>query len=209
MNYDRIQETFRFITPGLYFLALVLLINFGRIQIDEPARESLSSLSAIIVTLLPFVGFVVGVFIECIMTWLERGLYWIGLPRPSLIVLRGESELYKLDENLREAIIGDKRVNSNKVSNEFQQVAKQYVGDNSIVVRFYHHSIMARHILGAQFLASVYLLTIAGEWSWIIFILVVSVLFLLSLFWFHQNCVYMKYLFAEYGKLLLSKRDEH
>jgi len=202
MKYDRIQETVRFITPGLYFLALVLLINFEEIRHDKQAQEALSSLSAIIVLLVPFVGFVVGFFIECFMTWIERGLYWIGVSRPSRKILHGTSKLYVLDEKLRRSIVGDNQVNSNKVSNEYQQIAKQHVGDNPVISRFYHLSIMARHIFGAHLIASVYFFAVSGEWSWLNLMGTLFMLLVLFLFWYHQNCVYMKYLFSEYGKMI-------
>lgn len=205
MKYDRIQEMFRFITPGIYFLALVLLINFDKIRIDKTTQDVLSCLSAIIVLLLPFVGFVVGFFIECLMTWIERLLYCVGVSRPSRKVLHGTSELYKLDEKLRRAIVGENQVNSNRESNEYQQIAKQYVGDDSVISRFYHFSIMARHIFGAQLMASIYYLAFADGWSWPNLIWALLILLILFVFWYHQNCVYMKYLFAEYGKKILQE----
>lgn len=203
MKYDRIQETFRFITPGIYFLALVLLINFDKIRIDKSTQDVLSCLSSIIVLLIPFVGFVVGFFIECIMTWFEQLIYSLGISRPSRKVLHGTSELYKLDEKLRRAIVGENEVNTNKDSNEYQQIAKQYVGDDPVVLRFYHFSIMARHIFGAQLFASIYYLVFADGWSWLNMIGALFILLILFVFWYRQNCVYMKYLFAVYGKSIL------
>ena len=205
MNYDRIQEAFRFITPGLYFLALLLIANLYKFRNDTDYVNTIEKLSSVIIVLLPFVGFVVGFMIESIMTWIERCLYWIGISRPSRKVLHGNSERYVLDERIRDAILKGEKVNDNKRANYFQQVAKQHIGNNELVSRFYHHSIMARHIVGAQLLASVYYFAFGGEWIWWHFFIALSILVLLSIFWYHQNCVYMKYLFAEYGKQLLAK----
>ena len=93
-------------------------------------------------------------------------------------------------------------VNDNDTANDYQQKAKQVVGDNDLVNRYYYHSIMARHILGAQLLASIYWLGFAGGWSWWHFVFALAIVILLAFFWYHQNCVYMKYLFAEYAKKL-------
>lgn len=201
MKYDRIQEMFRYVTPGLYLLALVLVVNFKTISGNEALKDSISKFSAIIIVLLPFVGFVFGYFIECLMACLERFFYWIGVPRPSRIVLNGKCSLYVIAEDVRRKITEGLHVN-NKKSNEYQQIAKQKVVDKDVVSRGYYQSIMARHILGAQLLASIYWLGFAGGWSWCHLVWSVAILTLLILFWYHQTCVYMKYLFAEYGKTL-------
>lgn len=203
MKYDRIQEMLRFITPGLYFLALVLVVNFDAISNNEQLRDTIANFSAIIIVLLPFVGFVVGYFIECLMAWFERFLYWIGVPRPSRVVLNGKVRLYILEDNARRSITNGTLV-GNKDANRYQQIAKQKVGDNEIVSRCYYQSIMARHIWGAQLFASIYYLSTVGGWSWCHFKWTMVILLLLTFFWYHLTCVYMKYLFAEYGKTLKS-----
>ena len=91
---------------------------------------------------------------------------------------------------------------------DYQQEAKQKVGVNEIVTRHYYISIMARHILGAQLLISIYYLGFAGGWSWWHLLGALVLLALLGYFWYHQNCVYMKYLFAEYGKKMLEKKAD-
>jgi len=201
MKYDRIQEVFRYITPGLFLLALVFVINFNEISDNEKLKDAIARFSAIIIVLLPFVGFVFGYFIECLMACLERILYWIGIPRPSRIVLNGKCSLFILADDLRRAITKGDTVD-NKEANRFQQTSKQKVGDKDVVSRCYYQSIMARHIWGATLIAGIYYLAFAGGWSWGHFIWVVGILVVLSFFWYHQTCVYMKYLFAEYGKTL-------
>lgn len=200
MKYERIQEMFRYITPGLYLLALVLVINFEKIAGVPDILDALKDLSAIIIVLLPFVGFVLGYFIECVMTLIERGLYGIGVPRPSRIVLGGKCKQYVLADDILTAVLNGGSVRSNDDSNKYQQTAKQKVGANDIVTRHYYISIMARHILGAQLTISIYYLGFAGGWSWWNLAGAVVMVALLAYFWYHQNCVYMKYLFAEYGK---------
>ena len=202
MKYERIQETFRYVTPGLYLLAMVLVMNFDVIKGDDLLKDTLSKFSAIIIVLSPFVGFVAGYFIECIMTWVERFLYWIRIPRPSRVVLNGEYDLYVISGEVRTKITGGEKVDNNK-ANRYQQLAKQTVGENDVVSRGYHQSIMARHILGAQLMGCIYYLAIAGGWSWCHLLYAVLIVLMVGFFWYHQTCVYMKYLFAEYGKILL------
>ena len=201
MKYDRIQETFRYITPGFYLLALVFLMNFDIFKSDELLKDAISKFSAIIIVLLPFVGFVVGYFIECIMTWVERFFYLIGIPRPSRIVLNGGWSLYVISDKARKAITNGEKVD-NKKANRYQQLAKQAVGEKDVVSRGYQHSIMARHVLGAQLLGCIYYLFFAGGWSWCHLIYAALIVLVVGSFWYHQTCVYMKYLFAEYGKVL-------
>lgn len=202
MKYDRLQEMFRYITPGLYLLTLVLLIHFKEYITDKEVLETVSKFSAIIILLLPFVGFVAGYFIENCMTWVERFLYGLKISRPSRKVLHGKSKWYKLNDEYRNKILQGATVNDNDTANEYQQKAKQVVGDNDIVNRYYHQSIMARHIFGAQLFASIYWLGFADGWTWWHFAFALVLVLLLAIFWYHQTCVYMKYLFAEYGKSL-------
>ena len=201
MKYERIQEMFRYVTPGLYMLALILWVNFDTIKGDELLQDAISKFSAIIIVLLPFVGFVAGYFIECIMTWVERFLYLIGIPRPSRVVLNGKCSLYVISGDARKAITNGEKVD-NKKTNRYQQLAKQKVGEKEVVSRGYHQSIMARHILGAQLLGCIYYLAFAGGWSWCHLVYTVLIVLVVGFFWYHQTCVYMKYLFAEYGKTL-------
>lgn len=206
MKYDRIQETFRFITPGIYLLALILWVNFDIISGDVSLKETISKFSTIIVVLLPFVGFVFGYFIECMMTLVERFMYWIHIPRPSKVVLNGKCNAYVLDDSVREVVMKGGGMIDDKDANRLRQVAKQAVGGNELVEKYYYQSIMARHILGAQIVASVYYLAFADGWSWSHLIWASTIIAVLAYFWYHQTCVYMKYLFAEYVKLL--KADE-
>lgn len=202
MKYDRLQETFRYITPGLYFGSLILIVNIDSISGNELLKDTISKFSAIIVVLLPFVGFVFGYFIECIMSLVERFFYWVHIPRPSCVVLNGKCSLYILNEDARAAITRNSTVN-NKSANHHQQLAKQAVADKEKVSTWYYQSVMARNILGAQLLATIYYLAFAGGWSWCHLVYALLILAVVGFFWYHQTCVYMKYLFAEYGKKLI------
>lgn len=204
MKYDRIQEVLRYITPGLYLLALLLVVNFDVIQKNE---KTLTAASAIIVVLIPFVGFVAGYFVECLMTVIERFLYWIQVPRPSKVVLNASRRSYLLEEAARRKILCGSGEVDNKTANRYRQEAKQVVGLNELVDRYYYQSIMARHILGAQIIATVYYFVVAESWSWCHSSLAIIVIALLACFWYHQNCVYMKYLFSEYGKTIKEKKS--
>lgn len=206
MKYDRIQETLKYITPGLYLLALLIVIHFEEFKVDTRIKDTVVKFSAILVVLLPFVGFVVGFFIECLMGIFERLVYGIKVPRPSRVVLRGKNKAYYLSEEVRRIIIKGENIDNNDTANRYQQIAKQMVGDNEIVSRHYYQSIMSRHILGAQLIASIYYLAFAGGWSWIHFMCALFIIALLFYSWYHQNCVYMKYLFAEYGRVLKAYR---
>lgn len=202
MKYDRIQEMLRYITPGLYLFALLLVINFDLISDNPKVRDTIVAFSAIIIVLIPFVGFVVGYFIECLMTMMERFVYWIHIPRPSKVVLNGSRKSYIIENDLRMKILNGVACVDNDTANRCRQIAKQVVGVNDIVDRYYYQSIMARHILGAQIMGSVYYLVFAGGWSWCHLIWSIVIIAILTYFWYHQNCVYMKYLFFEYGKKL-------
>lgn len=201
MKYDRIQELFRYITPGLYLLALVLVANFDTLSDNDELRDTIAKFSSIIILLLPFVGFVIGYFIECLMAWIERLFYWFGIPRPSKVVLNGKCSLYVVASDILQRITNGRAV-ENKDANKYQQIAKQMVGEQEVVTRCYYQSIMARHILGAQLLGSIYYFGFEDSWTWTQLGCGAIIVALLIFFWYHQTCVYMKYLIAEYGKFL-------
>lgn len=203
MKFDRIQDLMRYITPGLFLIALMLFVFFDDFL---TVAGLLEKFSAAVVVLLPFVGFVVGYLIECVMTWVERGLYWFGIARPSKHILFKERQLYVLENRTRAEIRKLKEGNSNRTANYLQQIAKQSVGDKEVVSRHYYLSIMSRHIWGAFFIAGVSYLVFV-KWSWSNLVVIALIMFTLGGFWYHQTCVYMKYLFAEYGKVLLDKKS--
>ena len=203
MKFDRIQELMRYITPGLFLIALMLFVFSDEFL---AVVGYLEKFSAIIVVLLPFMGFVVGYLIECIMTWIERGLYWLGIARPSKHILFKARRLYVLEDKARAEIRKLREGDDNRAANYLQQIAKQSIGDKEVVSRHYYLSIMSRHIWGAFLIAGVSYL-FSTEFLWLKLFVFVLIMLVLGFFWYHQTCVYMKYLFAEYGKALLDNKS--
>ena len=87
MNY-RFQDIMKMIIPGLYLMAMILVLEISRSDFVIDTSK-LKDLSAIVVLLIPFVGFVVGYFVECITAGLEHVLYALGFRRPSKNILNG------------------------------------------------------------------------------------------------------------------------
>lgn len=207
MKYDGIQGTLRYITPGLYFLALALLIYFNDTEhkyfLDaQRVQGFVQNNSAILVVLLPFVGFVIGLFIEGMMVWVERGVYLTGISSPARKILHGTTRYYYLDDELRKRILKRTEINDNKNATIYYQRARQKVGDNTLVARYYEHAMMARHIFGAQLLASAYYLSLGGGWSVLHLVLCLIFLGFIGAYTYHLLCEYMGFLFAESAKQL-------
>lgn len=209
MSY-RTQEILRMIIPGLYLIAMLLilfLISGGWNEIQEKDQSTildvLKGASNVVVLLLPFLGFVTGYLIECIMFFGERLLYFVGLRRPSKVVLSGV-KLYILD-NL-EAIkkeLGIEGKITNKKADEAQQKAKQKIERQSVEL-FHDTSIMARNIMGSQLILTVIAACNCGLLTRE-FIGMLVMLLILSVYWYHRNCIYVKYVFSEYGKMIKMK----
>lgn len=213
MSY-RTQEILRMIIPGLYLIAMLLilfLISGGWNEIKEKDQGSiidvLKGASNVVVLLLPFLGFVAGYLIECIMSFGERLLYFVGMRRPSKVVLSA-SKLYILD-NL-EAIkkeLGIEGKITNKKAGETLQKAKQKI-DRQAVDVFHDTSIMARNIMGSQLILAVFAVCYRGLLSGEVFGMLVM-LFVLGVYWYHRNCIYVKYVFSEYGKMITEQESKN
>ena len=96
MNY-RLQDLIKLIIPGLYVVAFVvgwqLLFSNNTTNISK-----IKDYTSIIVLLIPFVGFIVGYFVECAMSALEHLFYLLGGRRPSKTILcKGLWSLYFLN----------------------------------------------------------------------------------------------------------------
>lgn len=199
----RIQDILRIIIPGLYLLGGVFsVISYANWEyIDQNTIGNISNfvkdICPIIILLFPFVGFVAGYFVECIMAIIERFIYLIGIPRPSWIVLNQYIGMYYFEKaHLLRGESNVKRV----VARDLLQKAKQSI-NKELVENFYYNSIMARNIAGSQLIISIYLsICIKVNCIWLCIAWGVSLLFLL--FWYHHNCVYVKYIFAEYTKTM-------
>ena len=206
MSY-RTQEILRMIIPGLYLIAMVLIMFLYRggwdkivIQEQNTIIEVLKGASNVVVLLLPFLGFVVGYVIECLMSILERLLYCIKVPRPSKMVLLG-CKIYYLDDTckirkklgLRSSITNDK-------AGKALQIAKLAIQRQNVET-FHDSSILARNIMGSQLMLTIYTIYNNG-WFPCEFWAMLFLFILLSAYWYHKNCIYAKYVLNEYGKTI-------
>ena len=212
MSY-RTQEILRMIIPGLYLIAMVLILfltggGWGRIATLEQNTiiDLLKGASNVVVLLLPFLGFVVGYIIECIMSICERLLYWLGIPRPSKLVLKG-CKMYLLNDTCRirkELGVGNPITNDN--AGKALQKAKLAIQRQSVET-FHDSSILARNIMGSQLMLTIY--TIYNNyWFSCEFWAMLILFLLLCAYWYHKSCIYVKYVLSEYEKTLKSKRQQ-
>lgn len=207
MSY-RTQEILRMIIPGLYLIAMLLilfLISSDWNVINDSDKKTiidiLKGVSNVVVLLLPFLGFVVGYMIECIMSFGERLLYdVIGIRRPSKVVLSG-SKLYILGNlEIIKKELGIEGKITNIKTGEALQKAKQKIERQTVEI-FHDTSVMARNIMGSQLILTVFAACYSGSMSGEFFGMIVMLL-ILSVYWYHRNCIYVKYVFSEFGKTI-------
>lgn len=184
-------------------MALVLgyEILYSDFDIDT---SKLKDLSAIVVLLIPFVGFVSGYFVECITAGLEHGWYALGGRRPSKNILAGSS-MYPVAyiENIKtKHQIANGNI-SNDTANEILQTAKQSIPNKEVVEPYRNNAALARNIFGSQLLFTVLLAVLLDDF-YIEVYWYLSLVALLAFFgyWMHHNHVYVKYVLAEYAKSL-------
>ena len=108
MKFDNLQVTFRYITPGLYLIAMLILLS-GGIAPDSYLKPLATVPDGVMVVLVPFVGFVVGYILEGMMVFIERIAYKIGIKSPEQKILHGTTLYYHLDDTLRKRVIDDLR----------------------------------------------------------------------------------------------------
>lgn len=206
MSY-RTQEILRMIIPGLYLIAMLLIVfliggGWNEIEIENRNTiiEVLKGASNVVVLLLPFLGFVAGYVIECIMAFGERLLYVVGVRRPSKVVLM-DSKMYVLSNlaNIKKELKIDGTITNVKAGNAFQK-AKQVI-ERQKVEMFHDTSIMARNIMGSQLILTVFTAFSSGLLS-VEFCGMAVMLLILGIYWYHRNCIYAKYVFSEYGKTI-------
>lgn len=210
MNY-RIEELIRFIIPGLYIAAILGLIavcsNWESIMGTNGIAiiNFIGSTSGIILLLIPFIGFLLGYMVEVMMSIIEHAFYFFGGRRSSKDILQGfifkgfnPYTLNKRKDIAKYLGITDSCLTNEKCGEALQK-AKQLI-DKGNVQGFYYSSIFARNIFGSQLIVTVslYISSMGCTWKWLS--IVVSLLFLA--YWIHMNHVYVKYVFAEYGKTL-------
>lgn len=184
-------------------MALVLGYNILYSDFDIDTSK-LKDLSAIVVLLIPFVGFVVGYFVECITAGLEHGWYALGWRRPSKNILKGSSkypvaniEKIKIKHQLTSGNI------SNDKANEVLQTAKQCIPNKEVVEPYRNNATLARNIFGAQLIFTIiYAALLDAFYTEVYWYLSLFALMVFLGYWIHHNHVYVKYVLAEYGKSL-------
>lgn len=204
MNY-RLQDFIKYIIPGLYIVFFVFMWNIlsSRSHINT---EILKNFTNIIILLIPFVGLVIGYFIECLMACIEHTFYYLGGRRPSKTILNKRCQLYIIAEDDRNRIFHQHQISGysidNKSAGKILQIAKQKI-DREVVENFRINSILSRNIFGSQAILSIAYSFVDQQsyvnrlwWSSLIF----TIMFLI--YWIHHNHVYVKYVFAEYAKSL-------
>lgn len=108
MKFDNLQVTFRYITPGLYLIAMLILLSGGMAP-NSYLKPLAVVPDGVLVVLVPFVGFVVGYILEGLMVFVERIAYKVGIKSPEQKILHGTSLYYHLDDTLRKRVIRDLR----------------------------------------------------------------------------------------------------
>lgn len=202
MNY-RLQDIMKMIIPGLYLMALVLGYEFLCSDFDIDTAK-LKDLSAIVVLLIPFVGFVVGYFVECITAGLEHGWYVLGGRRPSKNILEGSSiyPVADIEKIKTKHQISNGSITNDK-ANEALQAAKQSIPNKEVVEPYRNNAALARNIFGAQFIFTVLLAVLLDTfYTEVYWYLSLVVLLAFLGYWVHHNHVYVKYVLAEYAKSL-------
>lgn len=202
MNY-RLQDLIKLIIPGLYVMAFVvgwkLLLSNNTIDMSK-----IKDVTSIIVLLIPFVGFIVGYFIECVMSASEHIFYLLGGRRPSKTILsNGLWGLYVL--NSANTILTKHGISgsiSNTKANEVLQIAKQSIKREKVEV-FRLNSMLARNIFGGQlFLTLLYGYICDSFYKDGYFYVALTVSLVFFFYWFHHTHTYIKYVLSEYGKTL-------
>lgn len=155
MNY-RLQVIMKMIIPGLYLMALVLgyKVLYSDFDIDT---SKIKDLSTIVVLLIPFLGFVVGYFVECITAGIEHGLFALGWRRPSKNIMDGSSmypvadiEMIKTKHQITNGCI------TNDKANDVLQAAKQSITNKEVVEPYRNNAALARNIFGAQLIFTIF-----------------------------------------------------
>lgn len=96
-----------------------------------------------------------------------------------------------------------REIYNNKEAGKAFQKAKQTIQRQEVEM-FHDSSIMARNILGSQIILVIYTAIYVGPLSKKLGIMLV-LLVILSLYWYHKNCIYVKYVLSEYYKTINKK----
>lgn len=210
MNF-RVLEIIKLCIPGLYLLLMVVLCShiFG-IYSTEDFLESdywiiLKELSAIFLFVLPFVGLIIGYFLEFLTGIFMFVVYRLGLTRPILFVLRRTWDFYfipEYDELKRKFVIGTK-INRAKAK-EIYYYADLFVGKDKYA-ESKEHATMARNIFGAHLVGLLYVIANTGVLHGGVLVLFCVLLFL-GCAWYHLECLSVRYILSDYAKYLAEER---
>lgn len=199
MNY-RWQETIKILIPGFYLtigiLACLLVADnpfgYGWIDIAE-------KLSVYILVLLLFVAFIVGFVNEVISGETENLMYRLGVPRPSLLILKNVFcrycvyDITKLKEKL--SIDSDERLDNEKAA-AYLRKAKQSI-DMEKCKELYYQSVLSRNLFIAHLIVA-FLILIFVSFSFKILFFLLVLFVLLGWQWWKMNMVYVKNIFVEF-----------
>lgn len=199
MNY-RWQETIKILIPGFY-LTIGMLVCL--LVADNPLGNGLflvaEKLSVYVLVLLLFVAFIVGFVNEVISGEIEYLMYRLGVPRPSLLILKNVFcrycvyDISKLKEKL--SIDHDERINNEKAATCLRK-AKQSI-DMEICKELYYQSVLSRNLFVAHLIvAFLILIFVSFSFKILFFLLVLSIL--LGWQWWKMNLVYVKNIFVEF-----------
>ena len=199
MNY-RWQETIKILIPGFYLTIGILVcllvaynpFGYGWIDIAE-------KLSVYLLVLLLFVAFIVGFMNEVISGETENLMYRLGVPRPSLLILKNVFCRYCVYDitNLKEklSIDSDERLDNEKAA-AYLRKAKQCI-DMEKCKELYYQSVLSRNLLIAHLIVSfLILIFVSFSFKILFFLFVLSVL--LGWQWWKMNMVYVKNIFVEF-----------
>ena len=199
MNY-RWQETIKILIPGFY-LTIGMLVCL--LVADNPLGNGLflvaEKLSVYVLVLLLFVAFIVGFVNEVISGEIEYLMYRLGVPRPSLLILKNVFcrycvyDISKLKEKL--SIDHDERINNEKAATCLRK-SKQSI-DMEICKELYYQSVLSRNLFVAHLIvAFLILIFVSFSFKILFFLLVLSIL--LGWQWWKMNLVYVKNIFVEF-----------
>lgn len=199
----RLQDFMKYIIPGLYIVFCIFIWEVLSPQCHIQIMN-MKDFTGIIIILIPFVGFVIGYFVECLMTFIEHLFYLFGGKRPSYTILKGDIQLYVIAGNDKILHYHGLKKNSlnNKNAGKILQIAKQKINREKVET-FRINSILARNIFGAQVILSIAYASVTDNFCcnkfWR-FSIILCLIFLL--YWIHHNHVYVKYVLAEYAEIL-------
>lgn len=212
MNY-KLSDALRTIIPGLFFsFSLLIILHLNGLTkgiITEDFWNLLKSqFSNLLVLLVPIFGHIMGYFINIVASRVEYWGYQTIVNRPSRIVLfKNKNTYYINNKNLiikcLEKVQSNSGYDNANHDNEWAERAfshaKQVTFNNEFLKDFQARSIFARNMFFIQIVVSVILLFHLRD-NWIFFMIEIVLLIFLGYNWWRTNCVYAKYVFAEYAK---------